>query len=236
MEFTIKKLEKSTLIGKGKTFSMTEDLFEKINNFWGELNEDGTLCELMKCTNGKISGLVGLNTNANCDGENTFDYVVCVSSDEKKENYDSYEIDEQEYAVFPVTMETLSDTWQNIHTSGVEGYEILFSKPMLEIYETENVGAIYIPVKNINKIVESRCGLLCSKCEYKEKFNCDGCINIDKPFWADKCPIKDCCESKKHSHCGQCEDFPCDILNKFSYDEEQGDNGKRIEQCKCWKN
>lgn len=147
MEFTIKKLEKCTLIGKGKTFSMSPDLFDNINNFWGELNEDGTLCELMKCANGKISGLVGLNTNANCDGENTFDYVVCVSSDEKKENYDSYEIDEQEYAVFPVTMETLSDTWQNIHTSGVKGYEILFSKPMLEIYETENIGAIYIPIK-----------------------------------------------------------------------------------------
>ncbi|MFZ2537606.1 MAG: hypothetical protein WAX04_01735 [Oscillospiraceae bacterium] len=35
-------------------------------------------------------------------------------------------------------------------------------------------------------------------------------------------------------HCGQCNEFPCALLKQFSYDEEQGDNGKRIEQCKNW--
>ncbi|MEW6710633.1 MAG: DUF3795 domain-containing protein, partial [Candidatus Riflebacteria bacterium] len=28
--------------------------------------------------------------------------------------------------------------------------------------------------------------------------------------------------------------FPCQLLNKFAYDKEQGDNGKRIEQCRLW--
>lgn len=83
-------------------------------------------------------------------------------------------------------------------------------------------------------MVESRCGLLCKACEYREKMTCKGCIAIAKPFWSDTCHVKSCCEGKRHDHCGQCVDFPCDFLNRFSYDKEQGDNGKRIEQCRTW--
>lgn len=35
-------------------------------------------------------------------------------------------------------------------------------------------------------------------------------------------------------HCGKCSDFPCDLLNQFAYDKEQGDDGNRIEQCREW--
>ena len=51
-------------------------------------------------------------------------------------------------------------------------------------------------------MVESRCGILCGECGYREQMNCGG--------------------------------FPCDLLNMFAYDKEQGDNGKRIEQCRKW--
>lgn len=81
---------------------------------------------------------------------------------------------------------------------------------------------------------ESRCGILCNECEYKGPMNCDGCIIITKPFWGDQCPVKSCCENEKLEHCGKCQKFPCDLLNQFAYDKEQGDNGKRIEQCKKW--
>lgn len=50
----------------------------------------------------------------------------------------------------------------------------------------------------------------------------------------DSCPVKVCCEKKEKEHCGQCGDFPCDLLKQFAYDEQQGDDGKRIEQCRCW--
>ncbi|MBU5225145.1 MULTISPECIES: DUF3795 domain-containing protein [Clostridium] len=89
-------------------------------------------------------------------------------------------------------------------------------------------------IKNgINKI-ESRCGILCSDCEYREQMGCGGCANIQKPFWGEKCSVKSCCESKGNEHCGTCEKFTCELLNKFAYDKEQGDNGKRIKQCKEW--
>ncbi len=84
-------------------------------------------------------------------------------------------------------------------------------------------------------MIESRCGIVCSECEYKESMGCGGCVNISKPFWADACPVKSCCEGKSSAHCGECGDFACDLLNQFAYDEKQGDNGKRIEQCKKWK-
>jgi len=83
-------------------------------------------------------------------------------------------------------------------------------------------------------MIESRCGILCSECEYRHQVNCGGCIAIQKPFWGDICPVKSCCENKGKEHCGQCSEFPCALLHQFSYDEKQGDNGKRIDQCKKW--
>ena len=82
-------------------------------------------------------------------------------------------------------------------------------------------------------MIESRCGILCGQCQYREQMGCPGCVNIDKPFWADACPVKACTEGKTHAHCGQ--NFPCQLLNQFAYDEKQGDGGKRIEQCRLWK-
>lgn len=83
-------------------------------------------------------------------------------------------------------------------------------------------------------MIESRCGIVCSECEFKRQMKCKGCINITKPFWGESCPVKLCCEGKQLNNCGECDTFPCELLKRFAYDEEQGDNGKRIEQCKQW--
>lgn len=82
--------------------------------------------------------------------------------------------------------------------------------------------------------IESRCGIKCSACKFKLDGVCIGCLEIKKPFWADACPIKNCCEEKKLACCGECQTFPCDALKSFAYDKEQGDNGLRIENCKIW--
>lgn len=84
-------------------------------------------------------------------------------------------------------------------------------------------------------MVESRCGLLCSQCSYREQTGCPGCVQMDKPFWGESCPVKSSCESKGHAHCGECGSFPCALLHQFAYDMEQSDNGQRIEQCKAWR-
>ena len=83
-------------------------------------------------------------------------------------------------------------------------------------------------------MVESRCGILCSACLYRTEKNCAGCLNIDKPFWGDSCPVKSCCEGKNLEHCGLCDEFPCNLLCEFAYDQKQGDDGLRIGQCQIW--
>ncbi|MGI6153673.1 MAG: DUF3795 domain-containing protein [Christensenellaceae bacterium] len=82
-------------------------------------------------------------------------------------------------------------------------------------------------------MAESRCGLLCKQCEYKTQ-GCPGCLAIKKPFWGEKCPVKNCCEANAHDHCGQCPDFPCSLLIQFAYDRKQGDGGKRLRHCLIW--
>ncbi len=69
-------------------------------------------------------------------------------------------------------------------------------------------------------MIESRCGIVCSECEYKKQKNCNSCINIIKPFWGYSCPIKECAENKNIENCGKCNDFPCDLLKKFSFDKK----------------
>lgn len=63
---------------------------------------------------------------------------------------------------------------------------------------------------------------------------CAGCVNILKPFWGEQCEVKKCCEDKGHEYCGECDSFPCELLVSFAFDEQEGDNGKRIENCKMW--
>ena len=85
--------------------------------------------------------------------------------------------------------------------------------------------------------VQSRCGLLCNGCDYRESHGCAGCIPLNGiPFWGE-CPVAKCCQGKGYEHCGECPDIPCDILNGFSCgDSEHSDKpeGARIAVCRAW--
>ena len=83
-------------------------------------------------------------------------------------------------------------------------------------------------------MTESRCGLVCSQCTWKESTGCPGCLQQDHPFWGN-CPIKTCCEGKRLPHCGGCPEFPCQPLHDYAYDKEHGEgDGGRLEQCRRW--
>ena len=45
-------------------------------------------------------------------------------------------------------------------------------------------------------MMESRCGILCSACEYQGQVGCKGCLAIPKPFWGEVCPLNACCEGR----------------------------------------
>ncbi len=86
-------------------------------------------------------------------------------------------------------------------------------------------------------MIESRCGLICSECAYKEPCNCGGCIETNGHPFHGECPVAVCCQNKGYDNCGQCEELPCKLLYSYSFlDKEHGDNppGERIEQCRRW--
>ncbi|MCL2811793.1 MAG: pyridoxamine 5'-phosphate oxidase family protein [Clostridia bacterium] len=85
--------------------------------------------------------------------------------------------------------------------------------------------------------IQSRCGLLCDGCAYKESHGCAGCIALNgHPFWGE-CPVAACCQAKGYAHCGECGELPCDTLREFSCgDSEHSDKpaGARISVCRAW--
>ena len=86
-------------------------------------------------------------------------------------------------------------------------------------------------------MIDTRCGLCCETCEYREKFNCQGCIATQGHPFHGECPVAICCQQKGLCHCGQCSELPCGLLTQYSNDPVHGDTpaGARIEVCRRWR-
>lgn len=86
-------------------------------------------------------------------------------------------------------------------------------------------------------MIDSRCGLHCTGCGFKDSHGCGGCIETKGHPFHDACPIAICCQNKGLTHCGECEMIPCEKLYGYSYlDPEHGDKpqGKRVDVCRRW--
>ncbi len=85
-------------------------------------------------------------------------------------------------------------------------------------------------------MIETRCGLLCESCTFKDSCHCGGCIATNGHPFHGECPVALCCQEKGHTHCGQCSSFPCPLLTEYSNDPVHGDTppGARIKQCRQW--
>lgn len=85
-------------------------------------------------------------------------------------------------------------------------------------------------------MIDSRCGLHCTGCEYKESRGCKGCIETGGHPFHGECPVAGCCQERKHDHCGQCALFPCELLTRYACDPAHGDTppGARIDVCREW--
>lgn len=85
--------------------------------------------------------------------------------------------------------------------------------------------------------VQSVCGLLCDRCEFKNTHGCGGCINTKgHPFYGE-CHIAVCCQNKGYIHCGQCNQMPCEELFQYSCgNSEHCDKpaGARINMLRYW--
>ncbi|MFA9380566.1 MAG: Type 1 glutamine amidotransferase-like domain-containing protein [Acetanaerobacterium sp.] len=86
-------------------------------------------------------------------------------------------------------------------------------------------------------MIDSRCGLHCTGCTWKDSHGCDGCIETQGHPFHGECPIAVCCQDRGHNHCGECDIIPCDRLYAHScLDPEHGDKpqGARVALCRKW--
>lgn len=88
------------------------------------------------------------------------------------------------------------------------------------------------------KKAQSRCGLLCDPCTYKESHSCGSCIKTNGHPFHGECPVAICCQERGFVHCGQCSDMPCEKLYEYSCGvSEHCDRpkGARLEMLRMWK-
>ena len=86
-------------------------------------------------------------------------------------------------------------------------------------------------------MVDSRCGLHCTGCSWKESHGCGGCIETQGHPFHGECPVARCSIAKGFKHCGECPEIPCDQLYAYSYlDPVHGDKpqGARVAVCRRW--
>ncbi len=84
------------------------------------------------------------------------------------------------------------------------------------------------------KGLDTYCGLSCAECEYREEFQCGGCVATQgHPFYGE-CELARCAQKNRVDFCGECKNFCCELLHRYSYDEKEGDEpkGARIERCR----
>ena len=74
----------------------------------------------------------------------------------------------------------------------------------------------------IEDIMFAPCGINCAVCYMHVKIrkntdSCEGCVVGDtgKPEYCRKCNIKSCTREKGHSHCFECETFPCKLIKNL---------------------
>lgn len=85
----------------------------------------------------------------------------------------------------------------------------------------------------------SPCGLYCGVCgiliahrenneKFKEKLSavygvtidqikCKGCMSDEVFMYCQICPIKSCAKDREYEGCYECNDFPCEHINNFSF-------------------
>jgi len=80
--------------------------------------------------------------------------------------------------------------------------------------------------------VKGCCGTYCKECSFKEEYDCKGCEEmLGKVFWGE-CDIYKCSNEKNLEHCGNCADFPCEMLSNMI---KNGHNPNRMKNLLTWR-
>lgn len=80
----------------------------------------------------------------------------------------------------------------------------------------------------------ARCGGYCGDCTWKEPMNCPGCQKAQGDMFHGTCQVAKCSLAKGYTHCGECPELPCDILQAAFDEPEHGDGGERLANLQAW--
>ena len=88
----------------------------------------------------------------------------------------------------------------------------------------------------MSEMIDSRCGLHCTDCDFKESHGCEGCLETNGNPFCGECDLAICYQNKGFMHCGECPDIPCKHLVQYPNDPEHWNElaRQRIERCKEW--
>jgi hypothetical protein len=80
----------------------------------------------------------------------------------------------------------------------------------------------------------ARCGAYCGDCSWKEPLQCPGCLGALGDMSWGTCQVAKCSLAKGYTHCGECPELPCDILQGAFDEPEHGDGGERLANLQAW--
>ncbi len=70
-------------------------------------------------------------------------------------------------------------------------------------------------MSNLTKV--SYCGIYCGTCKnFKQNADCQGCRSEEELL--SDCPSRKCTIARGLTHCGECKEFPCDMMKEFYND------------------
>lgn len=156
MKYRIVEKESFEVVGRKQTVSF-DDMGEAISRFWNQLNQDGTVEQLVRLNNGEIKGVMGLSADYNTE-ENKMDYWIAVESTLKPgEDFEVLMQPASKWAVFEVrgpVPDSISRAWKQIfsewfpsngyeHTGG-DSFEVYISE---DPTQNDSYMEIWIPVK-----------------------------------------------------------------------------------------
>jgi len=81
----------------------------------------------------------------------------------------------------------------------------------------------------MNEIFYNYCGLDCVVCNCSNKYAEEPGNILNGTM---KCEIEECAKEKKKKFCGECDDFPCDIIARYSENRDLNHGNVNIEKCK----
>ena len=200
MKYEIVTLNEKIAVGiSARTNNLSPDMGAVIGGLWKRFYQEGVYASIPEKTDGKALGIY-----TDYAGDEKSDYtaiVACEAAHEPEEGeYTVCRIPAGRYAKFVIhgdMVQAVAAAWQEIWQMNLpRTFQCDFEEYQDDSMEHAEIH-IYVGLlenENLNgdakTMIESRCGILCSECTYREQMNCEGCVHIQKPFWGDSCPVK----------------------------------------------